>query len=212
MNQYRGFFKKPDEIECELCDFEPSTQNKYRERRDHLVREHFYDKIDKILPQCKPYNCPQNDCVFVGKDKQDVMRHFTCIHDILKKCLNEALGIIDQNQTEVENSISDNSLSSPLNLLPNPQNEPQQTLHQSSQGTSKSSLPILPQPPQKSASNEPQKNFQRSPARPFNCSKCGRGFFEEPNLQMHQKWICSYEPKKVQKQDEPEDIVKNQEK
>ena len=41
---------------CELCGFEPSSKNKYREKQDHLVRKHFREQIEeeidrKMLPQ-----------------------------------------------------------------------------------------------------------------------------------------------------------------
>ena len=76
---------------CELCDFVAQTKNKYREKQDHLSRVHFKDKIDKLVPKCRPYNCPEIDCSFVGKDNQSVLRHFIGKHDILKKLLKEAL-------------------------------------------------------------------------------------------------------------------------
>ena len=76
---------------CELCDFVAQTKNKYREKQDHLSSVHFKDKIDKLIPKCRPYNCPEIDCSFVGKDNQSVLRHFIGKHDILKKLLKEAL-------------------------------------------------------------------------------------------------------------------------
>jgi len=76
---------------CELCGFEPKTKNKYREKQDHLVMKHFKEKIDKIFPHCRPYSCPAGDCVFSGKDKQALLRHYTGKHGILEKYLREAL-------------------------------------------------------------------------------------------------------------------------
>ena len=76
---------------CELCGYVPTTKNKYREKQDHLARVHFKDKIDKVVPKCRPYNCPESDCLYVGKDNQSILRHFTGKHDILKKWLKEAL-------------------------------------------------------------------------------------------------------------------------
>ena len=76
---------------CELCGFEPKTKNKYREKQDHLVMKHFKEKIDKIFPHCRPYACPAEDCVFAGKDKQALLRHYTGKHGILDKYLREAL-------------------------------------------------------------------------------------------------------------------------
>ena len=69
----------------------PTTKNKYREKQDHLARLHFKDKIDKVIPKCRPYKCPERDCLYVGKDNQSILRHFTGKHDILKKWLKEAL-------------------------------------------------------------------------------------------------------------------------
>ena len=76
---------------CELCGFEPKTKNKYREKQDHLVMKHFKEKIDKIFPHCRPYSCPAADCIFSGKDKQALLRHYTGKHGILDKYLREAL-------------------------------------------------------------------------------------------------------------------------
>jgi hypothetical protein len=76
---------------CELCGFEPKTKNKYREKQDHLVMKHFKERIDKIFPHCRPYTCPSEDCVFTGKDKQALLRHYTGKHGILEKYLKEAL-------------------------------------------------------------------------------------------------------------------------
>ena len=76
---------------CELCGFEPKTKNKYREKQDHLVMKHFKEKIDKIFPHCRPYSCPAAECVFNGKDKQALLRHYTGKHGILERYLREAL-------------------------------------------------------------------------------------------------------------------------
>lgn len=84
-------YKYLNKFGCELCDFVAQTKNKYREKQDHLSRVHFKDKIDKLVPKCRPYNCPEIDCSFVGKDNQSVLRHFIGKHDILRKLLKEAL-------------------------------------------------------------------------------------------------------------------------
>jgi hypothetical protein len=76
---------------CELCGFEPKTKNKYREKQDHLVMKHFKERIDKIFQHSKPYSCPSADCIFRGKDKQALLRHYTGKHGILEKFLREAL-------------------------------------------------------------------------------------------------------------------------
>jgi len=76
---------------CELCGFEPKTKNKYREKQDHLVMKHFKDRIDKIFPHCRPYQCPHPSCEFTGKDKQALLRHYTGKHGVLEIYLREAL-------------------------------------------------------------------------------------------------------------------------
>ena len=76
---------------CELCGYVPTTKNKYQKKQDHLARVHFKDKIDKVVPKCRPYKCPESDCLYVGKDNQSILRHFTGKHDILRKWVKEAL-------------------------------------------------------------------------------------------------------------------------
>ena len=69
---------------CELCGFEPKTKNKYREKQDHLAKLHFKERIDDLLPLGSPYCCPAEQCEYRGKDKQDIQRHYTGKHNILK--------------------------------------------------------------------------------------------------------------------------------
>lgn len=76
---------------CELCGFEPKTKNKYREKQDHLVMKHFKQKVVNMFPQTRPYSCPAEGCIFTGKDKQALLRHYTGKHGILEKYLKEAL-------------------------------------------------------------------------------------------------------------------------
>eukprot|EP00090_Calanus_glacialis_P045788 TRINITY_DN8723_c0_g1_i3.p1 TRINITY_DN8723_c0_g1~~TRINITY_DN8723_c0_g1_i3.p1 ORF type:complete len:711 (-),score=171.69 TRINITY_DN8723_c0_g1_i3:148-2280(-) len=70
--------------ECELCGFVPYTKNKYREKQDHLAKFHFKERIEAVLPTSRPYSCPDTDCEYLGKDKQDILRHYTGKHNILK--------------------------------------------------------------------------------------------------------------------------------
>ena len=70
--------------ECEICGFVPYTKNKYREKQDHLAKFHFKERIDAVMPTTRPYACPDCDCNYLGKDKQDVLRHYTGKHNILK--------------------------------------------------------------------------------------------------------------------------------
>ena len=70
--------------ECEICGFVPYTKNKYREKQDHLAKFHFKERIDAVMPTTRPYACPDPECSYLGKDKQDVLRHYTGKHNILK--------------------------------------------------------------------------------------------------------------------------------
>ena len=40
---------------CDICGFEPYTKNKYREKQDHLTKQHFKERIDALLPLTSPY-------------------------------------------------------------------------------------------------------------------------------------------------------------
>ena len=104
---------------CELCDFVAQTKNKYREKQDHLSRVHFKDKIDKFIPKCKPYKCPESDCLYVGKDNQAILRHFTVKHDIIKKWLKEALST-----KEIVNSSDSIQICVKIEQLPRLPSEP----------------------------------------------------------------------------------------
>ena len=106
-----------DKFCCELCDFVTQTKNKIREKQDHLSRVHFKDKIDRIVPKCRPYNCPEIDCSFVGKDYQSMLRHFTGKHDILKKLLKEALSTPDHSERIVDSSDSNQNTADQLKDL-----------------------------------------------------------------------------------------------
>lgn len=55
---------------CDICGFEPYTKNKYREKQDHLTKQHFKERIERLLPLTSPYVCPDTECQYVGKDKQ----------------------------------------------------------------------------------------------------------------------------------------------
>ena len=50
-----------------------------------------------------PYNCPDKKCDYLGKDKQDIQRHYTGKHNILKMWVDEFL----KQMEEDENGISD---------------------------------------------------------------------------------------------------------
>ena len=83
-NKFREAGAGLNRNECELCGFVPYTKNKYREKQDHLAKFHFKERIDAVLPTGRPYACPADECEYLGKDKQDILRHYTGKHNILK--------------------------------------------------------------------------------------------------------------------------------
>eukprot|EP00088_Acartia_fossae_P022403 TRINITY_DN2361_c0_g2_i2.p1 TRINITY_DN2361_c0_g2~~TRINITY_DN2361_c0_g2_i2.p1 ORF type:complete len:798 (-),score=130.93 TRINITY_DN2361_c0_g2_i2:206-2599(-) len=83
--------QSPKNLDCEICGFQPQTKNVYRARQDHLLRVHFKDRIDALIPFQKPFECPQENCTYTGKDRQDAMRHFGGKHDVLKDWVQEFL-------------------------------------------------------------------------------------------------------------------------
>ena len=81
MAEYEDLLPKNDQgirthLTCELCGFEPKTKNKYREKQDHMLRNHFMERMSEVFPTWNNFNCPSSDCVFIGKDKQSIMRHY----------------------------------------------------------------------------------------------------------------------------------------
>lgn len=43
---------------------------RHQARQDHLMRAHFFSKVEAAFPDMKTRNCPFPDCNFIGKDKQ----------------------------------------------------------------------------------------------------------------------------------------------
>ena len=76
---------------CMVCGFRATTKNKYRELQDHLVRQHFQDRIKSALPTRRPFMCPDDGCKVEGKDWQALMRHYTGKHGILEGYLKEVI-------------------------------------------------------------------------------------------------------------------------
>ena len=74
-----------------VCGFRATTKNKYRELQDHLVRQHFQDRIKCALPTRRPFMCPDVGCNVEGKDWQALMRHYTGKHGILEGYLKEVI-------------------------------------------------------------------------------------------------------------------------
>jgi len=83
--------------QCELCGFNAKTKNKYREKQDHLMKWHFSQRIDEILPATgkKPFYCPL--CEYSGKDRQCVVRHYTGKHQALDIWMGEFLDAVTCN-------------------------------------------------------------------------------------------------------------------
>jgi len=74
---------------CMVCGFKATTKNKYRELQDHLVRQHFQDRIKAALPTRRPFMCPDHSCNVEGKDWQALMRHYTGKHGVLEAYIKE---------------------------------------------------------------------------------------------------------------------------
>ena len=74
---------------CMMCGFKATTKNKYRELQDHLVRQHFQDRIKAALPTRRPFMCPDPSCNVEGKDWQALMRHYTGKHGVLEAYIKE---------------------------------------------------------------------------------------------------------------------------
>ena len=74
---------------CMMCGFKATTKNKYRELQDHLVRQHFQDRIKSALPTRRPFLCPDHSCNVEGKDWQALMRHYTGKHGVLEAYIKE---------------------------------------------------------------------------------------------------------------------------
>ena len=73
---------------CEICGFEPKSGTKSRERLEHMARKHFKARIDRELSQSSGVNtCPL--CEYVGKCKQELIRHYTRRHKVLERYLVE---------------------------------------------------------------------------------------------------------------------------
>ena len=89
----KRIFAKAGHI-CMICGFRARTKNKYRELQDHLVRQHFQDRIKAALPTRRPFMCPDKSCTVEGKDWQALMRHYTGKHGILEAYLKEAHRIV----------------------------------------------------------------------------------------------------------------------
>ena len=81
--------KTSNKIECEICGFVGSTTNQYREKLDHLANSHFKERLEAVIPKTRPYACPALDCSIMGKDRQDVLRHYTGKHNTIKMWVDE---------------------------------------------------------------------------------------------------------------------------
>ena len=98
----KRIFAKAGHI-CMICGFRARTKNKYRELQDHLVRQHYQDRIKAALPTRRPFMCPDSSCTVEGKDWQALMRHYTGKHGILEAYLKEVLasGLLNNKENYV---------------------------------------------------------------------------------------------------------------
>ena len=77
-------------LNCYLCSFRCSN-NSY-EMRNHLVMNHFKQKIKESMLLSYPYTCLSNQCGFQTSDGFALLRHYIgCQFGILEKFLKEAL-------------------------------------------------------------------------------------------------------------------------
>eukprot|EP00088_Acartia_fossae_P022402 TRINITY_DN2361_c0_g1_i1.p1 TRINITY_DN2361_c0_g1~~TRINITY_DN2361_c0_g1_i1.p1 ORF type:complete len:655 (-),score=100.54 TRINITY_DN2361_c0_g1_i1:229-2193(-) len=104
----------PKTHDCEICGFQPYTKNRYRERQDHLVRVHFKERIDQLIPVQRDYDCPQAECTYRGKDRQDILRHYTGKHNVLKIWVQQFL----EEQMASNKTITPSKPQETLTLLP----------------------------------------------------------------------------------------------
>ena len=77
---------------CEQCDFVNKNIHfhQYREKQAHLSKVHFKGKLKEILPNRKPFECPETDCNFVADEYQVLKRHKHVV-DLFLKWINEAI-------------------------------------------------------------------------------------------------------------------------
>ena len=76
---------------CEICGFIPGTKNEQRNRKWHLYRVHYRQRIDLELEAtlAGSKKCPFPLCDFHGKDKNSLTRHYNDNHKISEKYLAE---------------------------------------------------------------------------------------------------------------------------
>ena len=111
------------DISCEICNFKPKSERKYRELQDHLISYHFKSKMDKAIT-FDPFKCPL--CNYVAPKKYLVSMHYAEKHGLLEKYLDEYISMaagkvqktdvaiekhaMSQNLTPEELSVSERSL------------------------------------------------------------------------------------------------------
>ena len=80
---------------CPICRFEGVTKNPYRHLQDHMARVHFKERLERELPQTKPFFCPTQECQGrIFSDWQAMQRHYIGNkHGILEKYVYEYLGM-----------------------------------------------------------------------------------------------------------------------
>ena len=74
-------------IPCEICGWVFKHKNKSRERREHLAMKHYLEQIETDLAASAKYSCPM--CEYIGKDNQEIVRHYTRVHKVLDKYISD---------------------------------------------------------------------------------------------------------------------------
>merc|ERR1719282_1341431 len=90
-----GLGKTSGNCICPICRFEGVTKNPYRHLQDHMARVHFKERLERELPQTKPFFCPTQECQGrIFSDWQVMQRHYIGNkHGILEKYVYEYLGM-----------------------------------------------------------------------------------------------------------------------
>merc|ERR1712223_1887203 len=89
--------KDGDLIECKFCD---AVYTSASGLKGHALK-HFEDKIWEILPDTKPFICPENTCPETYSDKNKLMQHYAFEHYEYLKDLSELIKPVTKNKYTV---------------------------------------------------------------------------------------------------------------
>ena len=87
-NVHETKIENKKKLKCELCGFAPKSKF---QRQNHLIMEHFMEKLSNYFPKCSPYECISGKCVFQTNVKYDLQEHYVRQHNILEKFMKEEL-------------------------------------------------------------------------------------------------------------------------